>query len=218
MISDFRGFASGRWNSAGIFTTTVYGPGTRATVYGNTILDCSFGIHVGYRSTTVDTSVVEATCNSIMNNGTGIHSTGPQVLARSNWWGSDTGPNHPTLNPAGMGNPVSDYIDFVPWLSKPGCAPPKAKSNPSYLLSMLPAAVNHISESKGLFVKATDLLIHAKALDKNTQECECIIEEARVLLEKSESLLTNPIHANILAQQAIRKLMQAIDCLEVLLG
>jgi hypothetical protein len=43
---------------------------------------------------------------------------GPPSLnadATDNWWGDDSGPYHPTLNPAGLGDRVSDYVDFVPW-------------------------------------------------------------------------------------------------------
>lgn len=38
--------------------------------------------------------------------------------ARYNWWGNATGPHHPTLNPSGLGNPVSDNVNFSPWLLK----------------------------------------------------------------------------------------------------
>jgi len=38
-----------------------------------------------------------------------------QVSARENWWGAESGPFHPTLNFMGMGNQVSDWVDFVPW-------------------------------------------------------------------------------------------------------
>jgi hypothetical protein len=37
--------------------------------------------------------------------------------ARNNWWGSVTGPYHPTLNPGGLGNPISDNVDFLPFLT-----------------------------------------------------------------------------------------------------
>ncbi len=38
------------------------------------------------------------------------------VTADSNWWGDATGPYHPTANPSGLGDAVSDYVDFEPWL------------------------------------------------------------------------------------------------------
>ena len=36
--------------------------------------------------------------------------------AANNWWGDETGPYHPTENPAGVGNEVSDYVIFTPWI------------------------------------------------------------------------------------------------------
>jgi predicted outer membrane repeat protein len=41
------------------------------------------------------------------------------VSADSNWWGDATGPYHPTANPGGLGDSVSDYVDFDPWLYWP---------------------------------------------------------------------------------------------------
>jgi len=36
--------------------------------------------------------------------------------AKMNWWGSQSGPYHPTINPDGSGDNVSDNVDFMPWL------------------------------------------------------------------------------------------------------
>jgi hypothetical protein len=47
------------------------------------------------------------------------------VYAENNWWGHDTGPYHPELNPGGQGDCVSDGVAFEPWLSEPVC--PAAK-------------------------------------------------------------------------------------------
>jgi len=41
------------------------------------------------------------------------------ISADSNWWGDATGPYHPTANPGGLGDSVSDYVDFDPWLYWP---------------------------------------------------------------------------------------------------
>ena len=45
--------------------------------------------------------------------------TGVTVIAENNWWGDASGPFHPTLNPGGVGDSVSDYVDFTPWLLWP---------------------------------------------------------------------------------------------------
>jgi len=90
-------------------------------------------------------SIVNMTCNDIYNNFYGIevvanpyswahynniyNNTYYGVIqdsdfannnitfdARYNWWGKASGPYHPTLNPSGQGNKVSDYVAFAPWL------------------------------------------------------------------------------------------------------
>ena len=56
--------------------------------------------------------------NNIIDNEWGVfNATALTVNAIDNWWGSNTGPYHPTLNPQGTGNPVSDNVDFIPWSS-----------------------------------------------------------------------------------------------------
>ncbi|MBA7636321.1 hypothetical protein ES703_43938 [subsurface metagenome] len=42
------------------------------------------------------------------------------INAEYNWWGDSTGPYHPDSNPGGLGDTVSDYVDFFPWLYWPG--------------------------------------------------------------------------------------------------
>jgi len=38
--------------------------------------------------------------------------------ATNNWWGDDTGPYHPSRNPDGKGDNVSDSVEFDPWIGK----------------------------------------------------------------------------------------------------
>ena len=71
------------------------------------------------------------------NTGNGLLHAGGGILdARNNWWGDPSGPFHPTLNPAGQGNRVSDNVLFDPWLTSPDGAPP---APPSPLLEPQPA-------------------------------------------------------------------------------
>ncbi|MBI2429564.1 MAG: right-handed parallel beta-helix repeat-containing protein [Ignavibacteriales bacterium] len=42
-------------------------------------------------------------------------STTTTVLARRNYWGSDTGPFNASSNPTGLGDDVSNRVDFQPW-------------------------------------------------------------------------------------------------------
>ncbi|MBC8367316.1 T9SS type A sorting domain-containing protein, partial [bacterium] len=56
--------------------------------------------------------------NSFTALGYGVFTTmtdRTMVDATSNWWGSATGPYHPTLNPSGAGVLVGDNILFDPW-------------------------------------------------------------------------------------------------------
>jgi hypothetical protein len=62
----------------------------------------------------------EAHYNNIYENGIGMYadfSVGP-TNAEYNWWGDSTGPYHAT-NPGGLGDTVSGYINFIPWLWVP---------------------------------------------------------------------------------------------------
>ncbi|MBP1684155.1 MAG: repeat-associated core domain protein [Deltaproteobacteria bacterium] len=50
----------------------------------------------------------------------GIYNGTPSVDvdARYNWWGDASGPQHPTLNPAGKGSAVSNGVLVAPWLNR----------------------------------------------------------------------------------------------------
>jgi hypothetical protein len=54
---------------------------------------------------------VEAESNNIFGNDVGAWSNTP-FDAMDNWWGDPSGPFHPVANPAGLGNEVSDNVDF----------------------------------------------------------------------------------------------------------
>jgi len=100
--------------SAGILVTDYYGPGTEATITGNTLTGNTYGIAVGYLDT--DASVVEANYNNISGNTHGIDQVGAvEIDATANWWGDASGPYHATTNPSGAGNDVSDNVDYSPW-------------------------------------------------------------------------------------------------------
>jgi len=212
-ISGNTGVASDGSTSAGILATTYYGAGTQAVIMNNNIYGNTDGIAVGYLSD--DTSLVNAHYNNIYNNTFGVNnvSTAVVVDAENNWWGECSGPFHPTLNPGGTGNAVSNNVDFIPWTKLQSCFPPKRVT----YKNMVSAAQNHISEAKDLITQTQDLLSQAKAKGKDTSTCEKLISEAQDLLSEAKSVLTNPIYANNLAMEAIKKLKQAIDCLKALL-
>lgn len=59
--------------------------------------------------------------NQIEGNAFGLRNERPGIVvdARNTWWGDASGPYHPTLNPNGRGNAVSDGVRFDPWLLTP---------------------------------------------------------------------------------------------------
>jgi hypothetical protein len=60
-------------------------------------------------------------CDIINNDGYALRNTSTVTInAENNWWGDATGPYHPDSNPGGLGDTVSDYVDFDPWLPGPG--------------------------------------------------------------------------------------------------
>ena len=61
-------------------------------------------------------------CEIFSNSGYGMFNDNSyiNVNAEHNWWGDATGPYHPTVNPNGLGDTVTDDIDFDPWLLGPG--------------------------------------------------------------------------------------------------
>jgi hypothetical protein len=63
-------------------------------------------------------STQEAHFNNIFGNSNGgvLKDGEATVDATYNWWGHASGPFHPSDNPDGIGNPVSNGVDFDPWL------------------------------------------------------------------------------------------------------
>jgi hypothetical protein len=65
-----------------------------------------------------DDSIVEAHFNNIVGNTEHgvLNDGGETVDAIYNWWGDASGPYHPIANSGGEGDPVSDDVEFEPWL------------------------------------------------------------------------------------------------------
>jgi len=54
------------------------------------------------------------------NSSYGVYNQGTHIVnAENNWWGDPSGPYHPTNNPTGAGDDVSDNVDFSPYLTTP---------------------------------------------------------------------------------------------------
>jgi hypothetical protein len=144
-VSGNRGVASSDGStSAGILVTTYFGAGTTASITGNVIEDNTSGIARGYDS--ADTSTIDASCNRIAGNDTGLQIVGTSggsvmantnsisgntagidastlvagtVDAEDNWWGASDGPSG--AGP-GSGDTISANVDAIPFAtSVPGC-------------------------------------------------------------------------------------------------
>jgi len=103
--------------------------GQDVDITGNEIADNGdVGINIDRH--VIDTERVAILCNDISNNTSyGVKSTNVAEIinAEHNWWSDASGPYHPTANPGGTGDTVSDGVDFDPWLSAPVgdvCPPP----------------------------------------------------------------------------------------------
>jgi len=101
--------------SAGIVATDYFGAGTKVLVTGSDIRGCSEGVAVGY-GTGDSTAATVVNCN-LTGNGTGIQNVATvPVNAKSNWWGSASGPG--PVGP-GSGDRVSANVDYAPWRTTP---------------------------------------------------------------------------------------------------
>jgi parallel beta-helix repeat protein len=136
-----------------------------ASVLGNTITgNSNWGIESNIKHSLVDVSE----CNTIEGNLGGIHIIGPELAlvhinnnniqdnsewgllneggevvdATSNWWGDATGPLHPSTNPAGLGDDVSDGVEYQPWLTQ--------TCNPSNLVAAFSASVRRIEPGESV--------------------------------------------------------------------
>jgi hypothetical protein len=94
------------------------------TVNGNVVTGFDYGITFWHCTSGCGSSVftsIVANNNSMEGNTSyGMYSNASYITAdgRYNWWGDASGPYHPSLNPTGTGNWVSDYIDFSPYLNE----------------------------------------------------------------------------------------------------
>ena len=82
----------------------------------NDISGCGTGVekHVG------DITGVSVNYNNIAGNSWGIRNYDTGLLdAEYNWWGDISGPIH-TTNPSGIGDSVSNNVDYDPWIGQEG--------------------------------------------------------------------------------------------------
>ncbi|RLF57219.1 MAG: hypothetical protein DRN25_06875, partial [Thermoplasmata archaeon] len=114
---------------------------SNVSIVSNTIRNFTYGIRVGTSTDVGSVLTAVIGSNTITSNDVGIwiryganpiihknniygnlnyglqNSAAVQINATLNWWGSDTGPYHPTNNPGGTGDNVSDNVTFSDWLT-----------------------------------------------------------------------------------------------------
>jgi hypothetical protein len=78
-----------------------------------------------------------ANYNNIYLNNYGFATNGTTVQdATFNWWGDATGPYHPVTNVCGLGNDVTDYVNYSPWYTNVYTIPsPPTRTNNTYKIS-----------------------------------------------------------------------------------
>ena len=110
------GVASDGSTSAGMNVATYYNLGTTATITGNTVSNCSYGINVGIAGGIhgADYSIVTANNNNLAGNTHGFASlTVAYVDAINNWWG--------TAVPSAIIPLIEGNVTYIPYLnSAPG--------------------------------------------------------------------------------------------------
>lgn len=124
------------WSSPGknIYILNDYGSwtgdptllSTNINITNNNIKNGGYGVRLLYTEATGDPTAMASTTiinynNITGNNQYGVENAigGTEVDATLNWWDNATGPYHPTTNPSGTGDNVTDNVDYVPWLIKP---------------------------------------------------------------------------------------------------
>ena len=107
-LIDYAVIRYGGWNGYGAITLVNASP----TIQNTSITQSYwYGISTSNSTPTL-------ICNSIYNNvadGLRNSTTSVIVSAKNQWWGSTSGPYHPTANPSGTGNRVSNGVEFIPW-------------------------------------------------------------------------------------------------------
>ena len=106
-------------------------------ITNNTISGWEYGIRLN--GTRVDAASSYANNNNISGNDVfGLYNGGAGSLnATCNWWGDASGPHHPTANPDGKGDDVSDKVVFTPWV-----APPTVATQPASEVRVYSATLN----------------------------------------------------------------------------
>ncbi|MFC1760799.1 nitrous oxide reductase family maturation protein NosD [Planctomycetota bacterium] len=125
------------------------------------------------------------------------------VDALANWWGDNSGPYHPTTNPGGLGDEVSDSVLFDPWIkTTPNASEAKEeiddniehKGTANSLKAKLDAAVKQLEKGNE---KAAINILKAFINEVEAQKGKKIDADfADQLIEWAEAWIDDPSLAN----------------------
>jgi hypothetical protein len=102
---------SSQWEAGAVWLEGAAAVLTGSRFLRNSAIESTGGILIEDSTLTVASSEIDG-------NGVGLAITGvdPSTAdARHNWWGHESGPFHPALNPSGLGDDVGDGVLFEPW-------------------------------------------------------------------------------------------------------
>ena len=107
----------------GLYTRVIGGRITlsNVTIANNSAVQEGNGIYDLAGELTIEASNIANNLFGLYNN----NRMGRTVPATDCWWGDTSGPYHPVLNPNGLGDSISDFVNAVPFLTAPNMdAPP----------------------------------------------------------------------------------------------
>jgi len=85
-----------------------------SSILYNNITNNNMGIYINSGYPTINNN------NLLDNSEYGIYNNNSQEInATNNYWGDSSGPYHPSINPDGIGDEVSNNVIFNPWLIQP---------------------------------------------------------------------------------------------------
>jgi len=111
-----------------------------------------------------------------------------KVDAVNNWWGDASGPYNPTQNPSGLGNAISNNINFTPWLD----------ANP--LAPVTPTCCSNVIFLPGL--KASRLYKEGTIFENQLWEPNTDADVEKLLLDSSGNSINSDIYTRNIIDQA----------------
>jgi len=147
------------------------------TFTGGSIVGNAIGVRLQVYEPYGPNGSIQIDSSSLVGNTVAIENQDILIIdAPNNWWGATNGPYHPTLNPNGLGNAVSDFVDFDPYLDSPieagtGAVSMTAESEEAFIgISVSPTFINFGAITSGAVVVGDALTV------KNTGNVRIMVD------------------------------------------